>query len=99
MAAHLNEGQLDGVRILSPESVRAMQTIRVSGRRIEVGLGWYRRGAARKSGERYLEHLGGGGGFWNMMRIYPECGLGVLAMANATRYDHEQVAEAALTMR
>ena len=33
-----------------------------------------------------------------MMRIYPERRLGVLAMGNATSYDHQQVAEAALAV-
>ena len=92
MAIHLG----DGGGILAPESVRAMQAISASGRRIEVGYGWFRRGRDRTSGERHLEHLGGGGGFWNMMRIYPDRGLGVLAMGNVTSWDHEQVAAAAL---
>jgi CubicO group peptidase (beta-lactamase class C family) len=91
MAIHLG----DGGGILSPESVREMQTIHASGRRIDVGYGWFRRGKDRTSGERYLEHLGGGGGFWNMMRIYPERRTGVLAMGNVTSWDHEQVAAAA----
>ena len=38
MAAHLNEGQLDGVRMLTPESVAAMQQIQASGRKLDVGL-------------------------------------------------------------
>jgi CubicO group peptidase (beta-lactamase class C family) len=96
MAVHLNDGEIDGVRLLTPESVRAMQTIHAGGRRIDVGFGWFRRGPARSSGEPYIEHLGGGGGFWNMMRIFPERRLGVLAMGNATSYDHELVANAAL---
>jgi CubicO group peptidase (beta-lactamase class C family) len=96
MAAHLNEGKLDGVRILSAESVRAMQTIQASGRKLDVGFGWTRRGADRPGAGAHLEHLGGGGGFWNMMRIYSGHGVGVLAMGNATSYDHQRVVEAAL---
>lgn len=96
MAVHVNDGELDGVRLLSPDSVKTMQTIHASGRRFAAGLGWFRRGADRSSGEPHLEHLGGGGGFWNMMRIYPERRLGVLAMGNATRWDHELVAKTAL---
>ena len=97
LAAHLNDGELNGVRLLSPESVRTMQTIQASGRKLDVGLGWYRRRSGRATGEDHLEHLGGGGGFWNMMRIYPKRRLGVLAMGNVTSYDHQQVAKAALT--
>ena len=95
MAAHLRGGELDGARVLSPESVESMQTIQASGRKLDVGFGWFRRGADR-SRAQHLDHLGGGGGFWNMMRIHPERRLGVLAMGNATSYDHEVVARAAL---
>jgi hypothetical protein len=38
--------------------------------KLDVGYGWFRRGAHRAEAE-FWEHLGGGGGFWNMMRIYP----------------------------
>lgn len=95
MAAHLNQGELDGRRLLAPESVLAMQAIHARGRKIDVGFGWFRRGAGRRKAG-YLEHLGGGGGFWAMMRIYPDRRLGVIAMGNATRYDHERVASAVL---
>ena len=96
MAAHLTGGELDGVRVLSPESINEMQTIQATGPKIDVGFGWFRRGADRKDREQFLEHLGGGGGFWNMMRIYPERELGVLCTGNATAYDHGAVAKAAL---
>ena len=36
----------------------------------------------------YWEHLGGGGGFFNTMRIYPKLKLGLVAMGNATNWDH-----------
>jgi CubicO group peptidase (beta-lactamase class C family) len=94
LAMHVHGGALDGVRILSHETAAAMQAIQASGRGIDVGLGWYRRGADRST-RTHLEHLGGGGGFWNMMRLYPQQKLGVLAMGNATRYDHSIVADAA----
>jgi CubicO group peptidase (beta-lactamase class C family) len=96
MAIHLNQGEFESGRLLSPESVRAMQRIQASGRKIEVGFGWFRRGRDGSRDPAYLEHLGGGGGFWNMMRIYPEQRVGVLAMGNSTSYDHESVAQAAL---
>jgi CubicO group peptidase (beta-lactamase class C family) len=96
MGVHLNDGESADQRLLSSASVRAMQKIQVSGRKLEVGLGWFRRGRAGSRDEDHLEHLGGGGGFWNMMRIYPGRRVGVLAMGNATSYDHEAVALAAL---
>ena len=54
-----------------PGSVAEMQTITVRAQD-GFGLGWFRRHSDRKSDERYLEHLGGGGGLFNMIRIYPE---------------------------
>lgn len=94
-AMHINGGELDGVRVLSAPSVRAMQTVQARGRGLDVGYGWFRRGADRERAE-FWEHLGGGGGFWNMIRVYPECGVGVVCMGNATRYDHDAIAAAAL---
>lgn len=93
MAVHLNGGEYDGARLLSPQSVEAMQALQASGRKLDVGLGWYRRGADRAGGD-LLEHLGGGGGYWCMMRIYPAEGVGVLSMGNATGYDHDAIAAA-----
>jgi CubicO group peptidase (beta-lactamase class C family) len=96
MSAHLNGGQVDGVQLLSLESTTKMQTIVAEGRPRDVGLGWFRKHADSRRGERYLEHLGGGGGFFNMMRIHSDSGRGVIVMGNATRYGHERVAASAL---
>ncbi len=96
MRAHLGDGAVDGVRILSADSVKAMQTINARGRRMDVGLGWFRRHDEGPGGESHLEHLGGGGGFFNMMRILPGRHRGVVVMGNATSYDHRRVAAAAL---
>lgn len=90
---HLNAGEHDGVRLLSPESVEAMQTMQASGRKLDVGFGWFRRRRDRQAGD-FWEHLGGGGGFWSMMRIYPARRVGIVTMGNATSYDHAAVAEA-----
>jgi CubicO group peptidase (beta-lactamase class C family) len=89
LASHLDQRR----SILSSASREAMQRIAARGRRLEVALGWYRRGRPQP-GQRHLEHLGGGAGFWNMMRLYPDLGLGVVTMGNATRYDHEAIARA-----
>jgi CubicO group peptidase (beta-lactamase class C family) len=68
LAAHLNGGSLDGTQLLTPESVAAMQTLQAKGRRLDVGLGWYRR-HADTSDERYWEHLGGGARLWTNARL------------------------------
>ena len=88
------DGELDGVRILSTNAARAMRTIVAHGRRIEVGMGWFRRGKVRSAD--FVEHLGGGAGFWTCMRIYPEAGFGAVVMGNATSYDHGAIVDAAL---
>jgi hypothetical protein len=33
-----------------------------------------------------VEHLSGGAGFFNVIRIYPSRGVGVAVMGNATSY-------------
>ena len=88
---HLNGGTVDGQHLLSAGSVAMMQRISATGSKLDVGLGWFRSRADTRRGRHFLEHLGGGAGFWSVMRLYPEEGVGVVVMGNATRYDHEQV--------
>jgi CubicO group peptidase (beta-lactamase class C family) len=79
---HLGEGSIDGRRILSPHATRSMQHITARGRRLDHAIGWFRQ---RVDGDdEYLEHFGAGAGFWNVMRIYPRRGIGIVAMANTT---------------
>jgi CubicO group peptidase (beta-lactamase class C family) len=93
LQSHLNGGAVDGKRILSPESVRMMQTITARSPRLAVGLGWFRR-KERRNSEHFVEHLGGGGGYFNVMRIYPEKAIGVVMMGNSTSYDHNAILNA-----
>ena len=91
---HLNGGQADGTRLLSGEAVAEMRSLVPRGGKRDFGLGWFR---ARQDGMRcpaFVEHLGGGAGFWNVMRIYPEEALGVVVMGNATSYDHDSLCDA-----
>lgn len=92
--AHLRGGELDGHRILSEAACRGMQTMITRGRKLEVGLGWFRRGTPSQS-DNFVEHLGGGVGFWNCLRIYPARGLAAVVMGNATTYDHDAIIRAA----
>jgi CubicO group peptidase (beta-lactamase class C family) len=94
LRAHLADGELDGARILSVEAARSMRRIVAHGRAIEVGLGWFRRGRRRPTD--FVEHLGGGAGFWSCLRIYPDRGVGAVVMGNSTSYDHHSIVEAAL---
>jgi CubicO group peptidase (beta-lactamase class C family) len=84
--------------ILTPENRRAMQTIRNRGKRIDTGLGWFR---TRETSMRYpdaIEHLGGGLGFYNVMRIDRERGTGVVVMGNATKHDLDAITGPALAL-
>jgi D-alanyl-D-alanine carboxypeptidase len=87
MMMYLNGGALDGASILQPGSVATLtDTTPIDGR----GLGW---AVGESSGERYLEHMGGGAGFATTMRIYPESNLGIAILANGTDLDRTGLAE------
>jgi CubicO group peptidase (beta-lactamase class C family) len=93
---HLNGGQMGETRLLSAESVAEMQHTTPRGGKRDFGLGWFRAGEARQERPAFVEHLGGGAGFWNVMRLYPEESLGVVLMGNTTSYDHESILDAAV---
>ena len=82
-------------RVLSKESVAAMQQTTAHGRKLDVALGWFRRRSDPQNGPHYWEHLGGGGGFFNTMRVYPELNLGLVAIGNTTTWDHLKLVRAA----
>ncbi|EWT01548.1 beta-lactamase [Intrasporangium oryzae NRRL B-24470] len=79
---HLGDGEIDGTRILRPETTRAMRELNRKGKPFDHGVGWFRR-PTRGRGD-WVEHLGTGAGFWNIMRLYPDRGLGVVVMTNST---------------
>ncbi len=85
---HLRNGELDGVRVLAEKSALAMR---------ERGLGWFRHFKARRGDPPSVEHGGNGPGFFDVMRIYPTLGIGVIVMGNATKYDIDAIARLALT--
>ena len=95
---HLNGGQANGTRLLSPESVAMMQRITPRGGKRDFGLGWFRSREAAQRRPAFVEHLGGGAGFWNVMRIYPEESLGLVVMGNTTSYDHESICDAIVSV-
>jgi D-alanyl-D-alanine carboxypeptidase len=101
VAAFLNGGELDGQRILSPESVRMMiRDSHVPGRAGEsemypgmsYGLGWH---VVPEGARLRIQHRGGGPGFGTEMRLYPEEGLGMVVMANDTTYDRDAILDLA----
>ena len=91
---HLNGGEVNGARLLSAESAAEMRRVTLRGGKRDFGLGWFRPREAAHKRPTFVEHLGGGAGFWNVMRLYPEESLGVVMMGNTTGYDHESILEA-----
>ena len=95
---HLNGGRVGETRLLSAESVAEMQRTTPRGGKRDFGLGWFRPAEARQKRPAFVEHLGGGAGFWNVMRLYPKESLGVVMMGNTTSYDHESILDAAVRL-
>jgi CubicO group peptidase (beta-lactamase class C family) len=95
---HLNGGQVHGTRLLSAESVAEMRRITPRGGKRDFGLGWFRSHEARERRLAFVEHLGGGAGFRNVMRIYPEELLGVVVMGDTTSYDHDSICDAIVSV-
>lgn len=88
MTALLSEGELDGARILTPASIRAMNRRYVDATDspapvpgVGFGLGWFH---LREAGRVSLSHGGQGTGFVSMMRLYPQENLGIAVVANST---------------
>ena len=91
LALHLGCGAAFGQRLLSAESAIAMRTLTTKGRRLTTGLGWWRRHESGDAGG-LVEHLGGGGAYRNLMRLYPARGQAVVMFGNLTRYPVEALA-------
>jgi CubicO group peptidase (beta-lactamase class C family) len=96
---HLRQGELDGTRVISADGAAEMRRIDLPGRRFDLGLGWFVPANQRNADPPFVEHLGGGAGFFNVMRMYPSLGLGAVVMGNATKYDIDAVATLALAFR
>ena len=79
---HLRDGELDGQRVLSARTSRQMRSIDQPGKPFDHGIGWFRRPTGRAG--CWVEHFGAGAGFWNVMRLYPDRGIGVVIMSNST---------------
>jgi hypothetical protein len=74
-----------------------MREICTPGRPFDLGLGWFRPAVDRDARPTFVEHWGTGGGFWNIVRLYPGLGLGIVVMANTTRpYDHSALMSAVI---
>ena len=88
LSLHLGDGAAGGQRLLSAESVVAMRTLTTRGSKLTAGLGWWRRHET-DDGSGLVEHLGGGGAYRNLMRLYPDTGRAVVMFGNLTSYPVE----------
>jgi CubicO group peptidase (beta-lactamase class C family) len=96
LALHLGGGAAGGQRLLSAEAAAAMRTLTTHGTKLTAGLGWWRRHEA-DDGNDMVEHLGGGGAYRNLMRLYPDAGRAVVVFGNLTSYPVERLTAVALT--
>jgi CubicO group peptidase (beta-lactamase class C family) len=100
--AFLNEGELDGQRILSAESIALMthESHVLPGNTPEAasfkdydqmyhGLGWY----VVKNHDSFIAHGGGGPGFSSDMRLYPDRELGMVIIANGTYFPKRRISD------
>jgi CubicO group peptidase (beta-lactamase class C family) len=94
---HLCDGELEGKKLLEPATAEGMRKIFARGKRFDLGLGWFRPANQRGADPPFVEHLGGGAGFFNVIRLYPTRHVGIVVMGNATKYDIDAVAELALS--
>jgi CubicO group peptidase (beta-lactamase class C family) len=95
LSLHLGDGAVGGQRLLSAESAVAMRTLTVKGKKLTTGLGWWRRHET-DDGSDLVEHLGGGGAYRNLMRLYPDSGRAVVMFGNLTSYPVEHLSAAVL---
>lgn len=75
--------------LLSPESRREMWKANrlLHGRPSGMSLGWF---TGNLSGNPYVCHAGGGGGFYCELRLYPESGLGSAVFMNRSGFSDER---------
>lgn len=96
LSLHLGDGAANGERLLSANSAVVMRTLTTNGAKLTTGLGWWRRHEA-DDGSGLVEHLGGGGAYRNLMRLYPNTGRAIVMFGNLTNYPVEQLTAAVLT--
>jgi CubicO group peptidase (beta-lactamase class C family) len=83
IALHANGGTIAGTRVLSRQSIDAMTAVTTPGKPYDLGLGWFR---PHGDHNPHVEHFGGGMGYWNLLRLNPQTGLGAAVMSNTTRH-------------
>jgi CubicO group peptidase (beta-lactamase class C family) len=101
LMAYLNNGELEGARILSPASIAMMtneghvKAGAVPGKKPPLeysrGIGW----AIADLDGLCISHGGGGAGFGCLMRLFPERSLGMVVMGNDTTAHYDAILDRA----
>ena len=93
--AFMNEGTIDGARVLSPNVIKAMTTPRT---RIPGGDAWYGYGLelAKDRGVDVVRHGGSRSGYGSSIRMVPSRKFGVIAVANRSGIGMNATAERAM---
>jgi CubicO group peptidase (beta-lactamase class C family) len=92
---HVNGGELDGVRILQPNTVAQMQESQVGTDVEGFGLAWR---LTRLLGISAIGHAGGGPGMSMEMQYFPQHNIAITVMTNRTGYNASRIMEAALNV-
>lgn len=90
---HLTRGEVDGVRILQPESYGELwqRQVRASNtRHADPALGWW---INRHYQQPVLQHDGEDDGFVSNLRLWPERKLGMVALCNAVWAAPEEICD------
>src|SRR5215467_6889748 len=87
LCLHLDKGEFEGQRLLSPTLIQELQTPRVhvaASEFAEYGDVYYGLGfrSHRYRGERVVWHTGGHIGWSTLMTMLPDCGVGVAVFTN-----------------
>ena len=90
----VNGGELNGVRVLSPESVELLrqEQFSSSGEPLGFGMAWLIRD---DSEHPYIEHGGGGEGVDALLRVYLDDGFAIALQANSGGYSRQEMMNAA----
>src|SRR2546429_3641049 len=86
--ANLNHGELDGKRILKPETIDSMWRPVVDALSMKEGISWF---TTEKQGHRLVLHSGGAVGFDSLVVLAPEDGVAIIAMSNFAASDKTYV--------
>lgn len=77
--AYLNHGELDGHRILKPETIDSMWMPVVDSFNMKEGISWF---ITESGGHRFILHSGGDPGFESLLVLAPDDSVAVVAMCN-----------------